>query len=77
MTQVDAPYDGRPELRELIHEYVGLASIHAGLCQTYAELGDDLGLQYALRRFRSYAEAAISIFGDLDDANNKLIGGAQ
>jgi hypothetical protein len=52
-------------LREFIAENIGMASIQADLVLTYAAIGDDRGLEYALRRFASYTKAALATFSDL------------
>ncbi|MBX3537669.1 MAG: hypothetical protein KF735_08530 [Chelatococcus sp.] len=62
-------WDGRPELREVIHEYLALAALQAGLACTFAEIADDQGLEYALRRFRAYAVAAIDTYKQLREAS--------
>ncbi len=58
-------------LREYIAENIGLASIQADLVLTYAALGDDKGLEYALRCFTSYTKAALATFSDLKSATGK------
>jgi hypothetical protein len=52
-------------LREYIAECIALAADQARLVQTCAEIGDDKGLEYALRRFAAYAKAVFSTFQDL------------
>jgi hypothetical protein len=52
-------------LREFIHENAGFVRIQADLAQTYAELGDDAGLRYALRKLVAHVKAATSSFNDL------------
>lgn len=51
--------------REFIHEMLVGARIQADLGMTYAALGDDAGLEYALRRFLAYTRAAAATFKDL------------
>ena len=46
--------------RAHIHEMAGLAAIQAELAMQYAELGDDVGLVYALRRWVAYTRAAVA-----------------
>lgn len=53
------------DLREFVHENLALAGVQAELGRTYAELGDDHGLEYALRRFAAHAKAALATFADL------------
>ena len=63
---VDLNAHGTPAvLREYIAECISLAADQAGLVQSYAEIGDDKGLEYALRRFAAYAKSAFSTFQDL------------
>ena len=66
---MNAPFSnvahGTPEaLREFIHEQLGLA-IHAQNGMRYAEAGDDVGLEYAVRRVAVYTKAALSTVADL------------
>lgn len=53
------------DYRQFIHEMLVGAQIHAGLGMTYAALGDDAGLEYALRHFLAYTRAAAATFKDL------------
>ncbi len=55
----------RPDMREAIHDYAGTAAAHCSLIQTYAEIGDDTGLEYAIRRFLTYARAIAGTFKDM------------
>lgn len=60
------PGHGTPEaFREFIAENLALAQIQAGLGATYAAIGDDTGLEYALRRLVGYTRAALGTMGDL------------
>jgi hypothetical protein len=57
---------GTPEaLREFIHEQLSLAILYAQNGMGYAEAGDDVGLEYDLRRLAAYTRAALSAFADL------------
>ncbi|GEO18748.1 hypothetical protein [Microvirga aerophila] len=51
--------------REFIHETLAMAQIQAQLGTTYAALGDDAGLEYAMRRLVAYMRAAVDTFKDL------------
>jgi hypothetical protein len=51
--------------REFIHEMLAGAQIQADLGMTYATLGDDVALEYTLRRFLAYTRAAATAFKDL------------
>jgi len=66
-----SPCGSVAELRDFIGETIGLAALHAGLAETYAALGDDAGLEYAMRRFAAYSKAAFATLADLKAANNK------
>jgi hypothetical protein len=57
---------GTPDMcREVIHEVAGMASLQAELAMRYAELGDDTGLEYAVRRWTAYTRSAIATMADL------------
>jgi hypothetical protein len=57
---------GTPEAyREFIREMLTLAQLQADLAATYAAIGDDVGLEYALRRLVAYTRAAATVFKDL------------
>ena len=62
---LSAPCGSVAELRAFIGETIGLAAVHAGLAETYASLGDDAGLEYAMRRFAAYSKAAFATLADL------------
>jgi hypothetical protein len=52
-------------LRACIHEMAGLAALQAEMAMRYAELGDDRGLEYAIRKWVGYTSAALNSLGDL------------
>jgi len=54
------------QIREHIHELCGFLRIHAELAQTYAALGDDAGLGYALEHVGLFAKAALEGRVDLE-----------
>src|SRR3954471_20643037 len=54
------------ELREFIAENLNLARIEADLGVTYAELGDDVGLGYAVRKLVAYTRAVVVTMRDLE-----------
>lgn len=57
---------GTPEaFREFIAECLGMARIQAELGGTYAAIGDDAGLEYAVRRLVAYTRAALGTLNDL------------
>ena len=62
------PIGSPEERREFIAENLGLAGIHIELAQRYALIGDDHGLNYALRRYAAYSKAALGAFADLKRA---------
>ena len=48
---------------------MALAAVHAELAETYATLGDDRGLEYAMRCFAASSKAALDTHADLKAAN--------
>ena len=66
---IPAPCGSTAELRAFIAETMALASVHAELAGTYATLGDDPGLEYAMRCFAASSKAALDTFADLKAAN--------
>ena len=64
-----APCGSIAELRTFIGETMALAAVHAELAETYAALGDDRGLEYAMRCFAASSKAALDTHGDLKAAN--------
>ncbi len=51
--------------REFIEETLSMARIQAELGVTYASIGDDAGLEYAVRRLVAYTRAALGTLNDL------------
>jgi hypothetical protein len=68
---ISAPIGSIAELRAVIGESMALAAVHANIAANYADLGDDAGLDYALRCFAASSKAALQTFADLKAANNK------
>ena len=57
---------GTPDAyREFIAHALGRAEILANLGQTYAEIGDDAGLDYSIRSLAAYIQTAVSTLADL------------
>jgi hypothetical protein len=52
---------------EFLHECAGGIAVHAGLVQTFAEIGDAAGVCYAMRRMFANAKAAHPIYLELRD----------
>jgi hypothetical protein len=50
---------------EFLHECAGGIAVHAGLVQTFAEIGDTAGTCYALRRLFAHVKAAHPIYLEL------------
>ena len=50
---------------EFLHECAGGIAVHAGLVQTFAEIGDTAGVCYALKRLFAHAKAAHAVYVDL------------
>lgn len=63
-------YDGRPELREHIAEMMAFCRHYSAMTQRYAEIGDDAGIAYSLRKFNAYNRAAVGSACDLLAANS-------
>jgi len=60
---------GTPDaLREFIAENAGLARIQAELAETFAAIGDDTGLEYAVRRLLAYTRQVVGTLADLKEA---------
>jgi hypothetical protein len=54
-------------LREAVHEACAFIHIHAEVCQSLAEAGDDAGLLYSLGRLITYAKHAARVGNELRD----------
>jgi hypothetical protein len=50
---------------EFLHECAGGIAVHAGLVQTFAEIGDTAGTLYSLKRLFAHAKAAHAVYVDL------------
>jgi hypothetical protein len=59
------PHGGPEMLRACICEMAGFAQEHTKLVMHYAELGDDVGLSYAMRRWVAYTRAAADTLKEL------------
>lgn len=69
---------GTPDaLREFIAENIHLASIQGEIVQRYASLGNDAGLEYALRCFAAYSKAAFDTLADLKRENAREVQNAR
>jgi hypothetical protein len=66
---IPAPCGSTAELRAFIAETMALACVHAELAKTYGTLGDDHGLEYAMRCFTASSKAALDTLADLKAAN--------
>lgn len=53
------------QFREYIAELAYLARIHTDLIERYAEIGDDTGLEYAMRNFVAVARNSAAAMRDL------------
>jgi hypothetical protein len=52
---------------EFLHECAGGIAVHAGLVQTFAEIGDTTGVCYALRQLFAHVKAAHPVYVELRD----------
>ena len=60
---------GTPDaFREFIAENAALVRVQAGLAETYAATGDDVGLEYAVRRLLAYTRQVVGTLADLKEA---------
>lgn len=65
---------GTPDaFREFIAETLAMAQIQANLGTTYAEIGDDMGLEYAVRRLVAYTRTALATVNDLREEKKRSI----
>jgi hypothetical protein len=62
--------DGRPALREFIAENLHLASYEADSAWRCAEIGDDSGLRYHVRRMVAHTKQVASSTNDLRTVND-------
>jgi hypothetical protein len=61
---------GTPDVyRQFIAETLAGAEIHARIGQNYAEIGDDPGLDYAIRCLIANTRAAVSVLANLKEMN--------
>jgi hypothetical protein len=67
-----APHGTADALREFITENLHMVRIQADLSATYSAIGDDVGLQYAVRRLTTYSRAVIETLVDLKNLNLKV-----
>jgi hypothetical protein len=62
-----APHGTPDAYREYIGEMTSLAKVQAELATTYAAIGDDTGLRYAVSHLVAYTRAAVATLADLQD----------
>jgi hypothetical protein len=67
-------YDGRPELRAIIHERLGFIQAHAQVGQIEAEAGQDSALAHAVRRLVIQTKAAVDVVNMLTAERKRLTG---
>jgi hypothetical protein len=58
------------QCRQHIAELAGVIGANAEIIARYAELGDDVGLEYQLRRLILHVRAAATTFKDLAELKN-------
>jgi hypothetical protein len=65
---------GTPEAyRQFIAETLAGAAIHANVARTYAEIGNDAGLAFALRCLVACTRTSVSIMADLKTMKAKQV----
>jgi hypothetical protein len=57
MTTSTSPLDGRPVLREVIHESLGFMLLYAEAGQRFCEAGDDAMLECTISKLIAYTKA--------------------
>ena len=62
---MDAIPSATEQCRPHIAELAGIIAVSADIVARYAELGDDAGLQYQIRRLILHVKAATQTFKDL------------
>lgn len=67
-----APHGTPWAYREFIEETLSMARIQAELGVTYASIGDDAGLEYAVRRLVAYTRVALGTLNDLRTTKEQL-----
>jgi hypothetical protein len=65
-------FDGRPELREVIHKQFGFLLLHAENGQRYAAAGDDHGLEYSVRQIISRAKFIGETYVDICQEQERI-----
>lgn len=65
----DSGFDGRPELRDHIARMMQMCRHYSAMTQRFAEIGDDAGVAYAMRKSFAYQRAAIGTCNDLFAVN--------
>jgi hypothetical protein len=73
MSASDPQSYGTPDVyRQFIAETLAGAEIHARIGQNYAEIGNDPGLDYAIRCLVANTRAAVSVLANLKEMNATL-----
>ncbi len=65
-----APLPPDAQCRRYIAELAGVIGVSAEIIARYAEIGDDAGIEYQLRRLILHVKAAAATFKDLADIEN-------
>jgi hypothetical protein len=66
MDQTSPIAHGTPAaLREFIGECLAMTRVQAELGEAYCSIGDDIGLEYSIRRLVAYTKAALATLADL------------
>ena len=67
-------FDGRPELRDFIHENCGFVRLYSENAQNFCELADDIGLDYAVRKMIAHLRAIADTAKGLLLERERLLG---
>ena len=66
-------FDGRPELREFIHENCGFVILFAENAQNFCAAADDVGLDYAIRKMIAHVRAIADTGKDLRAERERVL----
>ncbi len=65
-------HDLRPELRDLVHEALGMAMLYASVAKQFLEVDDDRGAEFAIRKFAIHGKFAAARFRELMESSKQM-----
>lgn len=63
--------DPRPSLRDMIADNINILSYHVASAHNYATVGDDIGLEYAIRKVVEFTKHSAALTSDLIKENRE------